>query len=109
MLGRARRRDPDSQRGQVVDGADGADVGCPDQQSDWRCSREPEDEPRRLARRPEAEAQHRLERRRREVGLPLRQRLGGSRFGPGRLDPDGKPLEREVALSLRNPNGKVLR
>ena len=109
MLWGARRRDPDPERVQVVDGSDGARVGRPDQQSDRRRRREPEDEPGRLARRPEAEAQHRLECRRREIGLALGQRLGGSRFGPGRLERDGQPLEREVALGLGNPDGKVFR
>ena len=81
-----------------------------DQQGYRRRGRQPEEEPRSLARRrPQAEAQDRLESRRGEVRLALSHRLGRAGFGSRRPDRDGKPLSGEVALGLGHADRKVLR
>ena len=108
MLGRSRRRDAHTQRGEVLDRSDGAGVRAGHQQGDRGRGGQPEDEPRGLIGRPQTEAQDRLERRGGEIRLALGQRLGGAGFGPRRPDRDREPLRSEVALGLGNPDGKVL-
>lgn len=94
--------------GQVVHGSHGGRVRPGDEQYHGRRGREAEDDARRLAREAGAEAEHRLERRRRQIHLALGQRLGGAGLGARGAECDGEPLAREVAFRLGDPEREIL-
>jgi len=108
MLGHARSREPHAGPAQVLERLHRRRPVARDEQRDRGRRRQAEDETRGLTGHPRTEPQHRVERRRRQIRLALRERLGGGRLGASRAEHDVEPLAAEVALRVRDAEGEIL-
>ena len=109
LLRRAGARDPDRAAGEVPHGARRRPEGGRHRQDGWRRRREGEHDVGRLAGLGHAEAEGRLHRGRREVGLLLGQRLGRAGVGARRPERDQEAGVGEIPLGRREPEREIFR